>query len=131
VFSARDVELPGSLAPVSAWDLDEIRPEYESFLELFRPSAKGKSTDKISPADSLVLRTRAVYRWFVISTLDPDLPAPLLPLDWPRVEARRVFVEVVDRLTPLADGYVRSVIGEYAPELASRVTLPPRYGPAT
>jgi phenylacetic acid degradation operon negative regulatory protein len=131
LFSARDAELPGSLSPRTAWDLAEIRPEYESFLELFRPSLKGKSTDKVSPGDALVLRTRAVYRWFVISTLDPDLPAPLLPLDWPRVEARRVFVELVNRFTPLADGYVRSVVGEFAPELVSLVTVPPRYGPAT
>jgi phenylacetic acid degradation operon negative regulatory protein len=127
VFTARDADLPGAVSPRSAWDLNEIRPEYESFLELFQPALRG-STKAISASDALVLRTRAVYRWFVIATLDPDLPADLLPSDWPRVAARRVFIDVVDRFTPRADEYVRSVVGEIDPDLATLVTLPPRYG---
>jgi phenylacetic acid degradation operon negative regulatory protein len=127
VFRARDAELPGAISPRSAWDLNEIRPEYESFLELFVPALQG-SVDAISPSDALVLRTRAVYRWFVIATLDPDLPSALLPPDWPRIAARQVFIDVVDQFTPPADDYVRSVIGEIDPDLAALVTTPPRYG---
>jgi phenylacetic acid degradation operon negative regulatory protein len=126
VFSARDAELTGAMSPRSAWDLEEIRSEYDAFLKLFQPAMKRKNA--ISPAEALVLRTRVVYRWFVIATLDPDLPAELLPLDWPRVAARRLFVDLVDRSTPIANHYVRLVIAEFAPELEPLVTLPRSYG---
>jgi phenylacetic acid degradation operon negative regulatory protein len=109
VFTARDFALPGAASPKSAWDLNEIKPEYDSFLNVFGPAVNGASAEHVSPSDALVLRTRAVYRWFVIATLDPDLPAQLLPVDWPRAAARRVFVELVDRFTPRACEYVRSV----------------------
>ncbi len=128
VLMARDAELPGAASPESAWDLQEIRPEYDSFLEVFRPALDRETADVLGRSDALVLRTRAVYRWFVIAALDPDLPAQLLPPDWPRAVARRLFVELVDRLAPLAFEYVQSVVGEFAPELAPLVTVPLAYG---
>jgi phenylacetic acid degradation operon negative regulatory protein len=126
LFSAQDAEASGAMSPLAAWDLNEIRPEYDAFLKLFGPALKRKTA--IAPREALVLRTRAVYRWFVIATLDPDLPAELLPSDWPRVAARQLFVDLVDRHTPQANNYVRSVIAEFAPELEMLVTLPLAYG---
>jgi phenylacetic acid degradation operon negative regulatory protein len=126
VFSATDADFPGAVSPRSTWDPAEILPHYDNFLDLF---GAVQSNSPAAPLNALVTRTRAVYRWFVIATLDPDLPAELLPPDWPRTEARRLLVDVVDQLAPLADRYVRSVIGEFAPELADLVTFPLPYGP--
>jgi phenylacetic acid degradation operon negative regulatory protein len=127
VFVAQEAAVPGAVPPSSAWDPSEIRPEYEDFLAMFRPALGAHVDETDHGAAALVMRTRAVYRWFVIATLDPDLPVELLPADWPRAAARRVFVELVDQLTPFADQHVRSVVGEFAPDLAALVTLPPSY----
>ena len=128
VFTARDAEVTGATSPRSTWDPQELRPEYDNFIELFQPQLESLTQRPVSPSEALVMRTRAVYRWFVIATLDPDLPAELLPIDWPRTEARRLFVSLVDHTTPIAERYVRSIIGESAPELVELVTLPPPYG---
>jgi phenylacetic acid degradation operon negative regulatory protein len=128
LFSASDAEASGSESPLAAWDLTEIRSEHDAFLKLFRPALKRKGA--ISPSQAFALRTRVIYRWFVIATLDPDLPAELLPSNWPRVAARQLFVDLVDRYTLEANNYVRSVIAEFAPELEPLVTLPLAYGSA-
>jgi DNA-binding transcriptional regulator PaaX len=36
-----------------------------------------------------------------MSLIDPDLPDQLLPAQWPRDEARAMFVELYDLLAPL------------------------------
>jgi phenylacetic acid degradation operon negative regulatory protein len=128
VFTARDADLPGAISPRSTWDPQEIRPEYDDFISLFRPQLAAMRKKRLTPSDALVVRTRAVYRWFVIATLDPDLPAELLPAHWPRAEARKLFVSLVDHTTPIAARYVREVVGEIAPELVELVTLPLPYG---
>lgn len=128
VFTGTDLAFPGATSPRSAWDVEEMRPEYDNFLELFSPFLEPSAGDPIDPRAALVTRTRAVYRWFAIATLDPDLPLEMLPADWPRTAARHLFVSMVDRLTPYADAYVRSVIGGVAPELADLVTFPRPYG---
>jgi phenylacetic acid degradation operon negative regulatory protein len=128
VFVATEAEFDGADSPIAAWDLDDIRPKYLEFLKLFKPEVAKTSNRSINPAKALVTRTRAVYRWFVIAALDPDLPAELLPVSWPRAEAHRLFVEVVNCLTPFAEQHVRSVISASAPELAELVTLPWPYG---
>jgi phenylacetic acid degradation operon negative regulatory protein len=106
VFTAADTSFPGATSPRSAWNVEEMRPEYDNFLGLFSPSASPTPGDPIDPEAALVTRIRAVYRWFAIATLDPDLPVEMLPADWPRAAARRLFVDVVDRMTPQADAYV-------------------------
>lgn len=128
VLTARDTEIAGSTSPRSTWDPQEFRHEYDSFIELFQPDFAAVARQPVSPSDALVIRTRAVYRWFVIATLDPDLPVELLPADWPRADAHRLFVALVNHTTPIAASYVRSVLAESAPELAELVTTPPPYG---
>jgi phenylacetic acid degradation operon negative regulatory protein len=130
VFDATDAAFDGADSPMTAWDVDEIRPKYVEFLKLFKPELAKTENRSINPAKALVSRTRAVYRWFVIAALDPDLPAELLPVNWPRAEAHQLFVALVDRLTPFAEQHVRSVVANSAPDLADLVTSPRPYGSA-
>ena len=44
--------------------------------------------------------------------MDPDLPASLLPADWPGPAARAVFVDVYDGLGPLAEDGFRAIVAE-------------------
>lgn len=95
--------LAGALSPAAAWDPEDMRPVYDEFIAAFGSTNTSE--------DALVTRTRAVYRWFVIASIDPDLPAELLPARWPRTRAREVFVSVADRLALAATEQARALLG--------------------
>ena len=55
-------------------------------------------------------------------SLDVSLQArELLPADWPRAQARELFLETYEQLGAPASVRVRQVIASYAPELSDRV----------
>ena len=69
----------------TAWDLDQVRRGYETFVEDFaavRPA---------SPAACFRMQTLLVHAWRKFPFLDPDLPAELLPAGWPRRRAHELF----------------------------------------
>jgi phenylacetic acid degradation operon negative regulatory protein len=84
-----------------AWDLLALRTQYESFLAetdglLRRPPAGGTAA---------AARTLLVHHWRRFPFLDPDLPAALLPGDWPGPRAARRFADVRDALRAPADAW--------------------------
>ncbi len=86
-----------------AWDLAGLRSEYEQFVERFRPFLERLRKDEVSPAEALIGVTKLMDEWRVFPRTDPELPAELLPQDWPLSEARTIFIECRDRATPMAD----------------------------
>jgi phenylacetic acid degradation operon negative regulatory protein len=112
----------GRVSPSSAWDLVPLRALYERFIATFAPVAMRMRSGTMSDRDALVARIQVAYRWFVIATVDPNLPAELLPSDWPRNAARDIFVDLYDELGPRAEARVREIVRRYAPELSERVT---------
>lgn len=120
----------GRIDPITAWDVDESRARFADFVATFRPVRTRLRAGKVGAGEALVTRIRAVYQWFVIATVDPDLPAALLPSDWPRDGAHALFVEVVDTLAPLAEARVRQIFGDYSADLATLVTSAPLAGEA-
>jgi phenylacetic acid degradation operon negative regulatory protein len=112
------VDSPGRRSPLAGWDLEKLRRAYDDFLESFGSAAPRPR----SRSDALVTRTRVAYRWFVIATTDPDLPAELLPPDWPRDAAYEVFADLFDDLGPRAEERVREILAHYDTNLPALVT---------
>jgi phenylacetic acid degradation operon negative regulatory protein len=121
----RATELPtGTRLPVaSAWDLDKLGTSYREFVRTFRPVWKRLGSGRIGPTEALVSRTRANYRWFVFAVTDPDLPAELLPRNWPRAAAHDLFVGLVDGLASLATERVRDIVSKYDRDLGKMVAV--------
>jgi len=70
-----------------AWDLGSVREQYQAFIDDFvrlRPS---------TPEACFRQQTLLVHAWRRFPFLDPDLPAGVLPPDWPRDRAHALFVE--------------------------------------
>ncbi len=70
-----------------AWDLESVREQYQAFIDDFvrlRPS---------TPEACFRQQTLLVHAWRRFPFLDPDLPAGVLPPDWPRDRAHALFVE--------------------------------------
>ncbi len=73
-----------------AWDLPAVADDYRRFLarfggviQRFRPSAD----DAHDPAQSFIVRTLLIHAYRRVLLRDPQLPAALLPLDWPGAAA--------------------------------------------
>jgi phenylacetic acid degradation operon negative regulatory protein len=114
----RAEETAGGSSPVEAFDLGPLAAEYRAFCDRYQPLLADVEAGRIGPADALRLRTELRVDWRHFPETDPDLPAPLLPDDWPRPAAQRVFVQIYDRLGPLAELRFRQLLGAVAPELA-------------
>ena len=78
-----------SLVP-DAWDLDALSTHYREFLrrfgkviDRFRMADKGS----LDPAQAFIVRTLLIHAYRRVLLRDPQLPATLLPLDWPGAAA--------------------------------------------
>ena len=73
-----------------AWKLDVVSAEYQAFIDTTTRSneaAGGAATG----ADAARRLTLLVHRWRRFPFLDPELPADLLPANWPGTPAARLF----------------------------------------
>jgi phenylacetic acid degradation operon negative regulatory protein len=106
--------------PARAWDLAGLRMQYEEFIAFAGNLRDATVAGQVVPTEALVARTRVMDEWRAFPGLDPDLPAELLPVAWPRERARELFIGCYDLLGPLAAQRVRQIIARYSPDLADR-----------
>jgi phenylacetic acid degradation operon negative regulatory protein len=104
--------------PLAAWNLDELRGNYDQFIARFAPLLERVNHGQVSVSEALVERTAIMDTWRTFPHLDPDLPDEVLPANWPRKQACEIFAETYDTLGPLAEFRFRQIIAAHAPELA-------------
>lgn len=112
---------PAGGDPIRAWDLAELRNTYEGFLSRFARDRARVLAGQVSAAEALVIRTELMDRWRLFSNADPDLPAELLPADWPLPAAVRLFSDIYDGLAELAAGRFAELVSSVDPSLADQV----------
>ena len=108
VLDARDsAEFAG--APLasrvaSAWDLALLAADYRRFLALFGgviESFRSRGANEIDAEQCFVVRTLLIHAFRRVLLRDPQLPASLLPADWPGAAAyalTRDFYRLTHRL---------------------------------
>jgi phenylacetic acid degradation operon negative regulatory protein len=122
IFTGSSLVWPNGLNPVAAWDLAEMREVYEHFISQFTPLLLRARTGMVTANKALLDRTAVMDHWRNMPVMDPGLPDELLPADWPRTEARRIFVETYDLLGELAEVRIRQILAEFSPALALLAT---------
>jgi phenylacetic acid degradation operon negative regulatory protein len=86
-----------------AWDLPGLRETYEQFIADFsRARPRGHEA-------TFAAQTALVHAWRRFPFVDPDLPADLLPRDWPRRRAHQLFHERHERWAPDAQAHFDSL----------------------
>ncbi|HJB63870.1 MAG TPA: hypothetical protein H9769_09215 [Candidatus Microbacterium pullistercoris] len=113
----------GGLDPVGAFPLDDVRTRYEQYRMTFEPWLPLVRADRIDAHHALVLRANVLASWRDIALTDPGLPGALLPDDWPQESVRALFVELWERLGPIALQRMRALITPHDAELASRLRV--------
>ena len=93
--------------PTEAWDLDELRAEYESWIETAEALVAGGVDAAADPDEAAFAgRFHLVHEWRKFLFADPGLPDELLPADWPGQAAAELFQREAARLAPGADRFV-------------------------
>jgi phenylacetic acid degradation operon negative regulatory protein len=91
-----------------AWDLNGLGRAYERWLaeaqELVPPAAG--AGDRLPGETAFAVRSRLVHEWRKFLFRDPQLPAALLPPDWPGTKAAQFFDDAAARLLPAASEFV-------------------------
>jgi len=109
----RSAHMTGTIEPSEVWPLAEIRDQYKEFIAELRPVVYRLRAGMVRPAEALKLSVSLLGRWRGFPTVDPDLPREYLPDDWPRREARRLFIEVHDACVAPATEHVRGIVAKY------------------
>lgn len=108
--------------PQQAWDLDALCSQYQQLITMLLPLDTRIKSGTVSPEEALKARTRLIAMWQDLLAMDPDLPDEILPPDWPRAQARHLFIAAYDELGPLAQHRVRQILALYASDLARNAT---------
>jgi phenylacetic acid degradation operon negative regulatory protein len=99
---------PQSLV-ADAWDLEAVSAQYEAFIEDF---ARVRAP---TPEASFRQQTLLVHAWRKFPFLDPDLPAELLSVGWPRRRAHELFAGRHARWQERATEYFAQLEGDLQP----------------
>jgi phenylacetic acid degradation operon negative regulatory protein len=96
-----------------AWDIEGLARAYSRWLADARRLVTRAGPD---PDDELAFATRSrlVHEWRKFLFLDPGLPRPLLPADWPGDEAAEFFDAECERLCPAAVRFVEQCLAHSA-----------------
>lgn len=84
-----------------AWDLGELAAEYAGFVSAYQPILDSLRRDhlaEISDRDAFLLRLLLIHDYRRLLLRDPELPAVLLPTDWPGQQSRLLCKELYKRL---------------------------------
>lgn len=102
VMRVRFEDVPGTHGPAAAYDLAGIAREFQAFLDAHAPLLHDVRAGGVDDARALVARTGLMDVWRGLVLRHPDLPADVLPADWPVPAARDLLVEVHAALGPAA-----------------------------
>lgn len=93
----------GAAIAARAWPaLPEVASGYRRFAAAFAPLAGAA----VPEAEALPLRLLLVHEYRRVALRDPDLPASVLPGDWPRAAARAVAAALYRRLLPTSEAWL-------------------------
>jgi phenylacetic acid degradation operon negative regulatory protein len=94
ILSARSLDvlatLPLNRLVNQSWNLESLANGYHAFTQQFATFGDSDKAAQLAPSESFIVRTLLIH-WFRRVTLhDPQIPAELLPFDWPGHHAREL-----------------------------------------
>lgn len=114
------VDTHGQLDPLAGFQLEYLRHLYEDYLRSFE-SVSTEISQGRGTTSTLEVRTRALRDWRRIAAADPQLPRDVLPSDWPRATAYRLFRSLWDGLEASALDELRDILNPTNPAAAERM----------
>jgi phenylacetic acid degradation operon negative regulatory protein len=94
-----------------AWDLATLERDYRDLLGRYSPRLASYRGGALEDRAALVERMQLIYDYRHFPFRDPDLPAQLLPEDWPGRQAHDLFLQAHGLLREPAERAVDQLIG--------------------
>ncbi len=98
------------------WNFEGLYKEYKVFLECYQPELlKWQSWLRDgggTTSDAFKLYIPMVTHWRRLIFMDPGLPLELLPTNWIGTEARQLFINLNNIISPLSSQYFAQVDGK-------------------
>jgi phenylacetic acid degradation operon negative regulatory protein len=125
VLSARSLDvfptMPLRKLVDESWDLDGLAKGYRDFAQLFAAFGDLHGPAKLTPSESFIVRTLLIH-WFRRVTLhDPQIPAELLPDQWPGHVAYEMCHRIYQGIYRDAENFLSQAVsasGGTLPELS-------------
>ena len=115
VLRARDLpgadSLPIETLVPQCWNLDALAAQYHAFSARYGGLAGMLARQAPTAAQAFALRTILIHDWRRIVLHDPQLPAPLLPAQWPGITARRLCGELYWQLFGGSEHHLETLAG--------------------
>ena len=83
--------------------------DYARLMADFAPLGRGR-IEAMAPLDALAARTLLIHRWRRLVLRCPDLPATLVPADWPARQARALVADLYGRLVAVSDPWLDAAL---------------------
>jgi len=112
VLAARDV---AGAQPLDAfarecWNLQSVAAEYRRFIARFGRVIRAFDAGTGHPQQCFVVRTLLIHEFRRVSLHDPQLPAELLPADWPGPAAYRLCRDFYRRTHQCAEQHLAATL---------------------
>lgn len=91
------------------WNLDELAARYRKFVAEYGEYARPAATGNLDDRQALLLHTRLIHTFRQFPSLDPELPADLVPEPEHRPAAVRLFHDINDSLATPAQRHFDQV----------------------
>ena len=89
------------------WPLADLETAYRAFIAHFTGFEARQEAD---PAIAIIARVLLVHEFRRALLRDPVLPPSVLPEDWPAAQARALFTQAYQALTPAAEAWIAARI---------------------
>lgn len=122
IVHTTDVVSAGGQSLQAAWDIGALAAQYGDFIDYAHALRDEVDRGAVAADRALVGRTTVTEMWRNLRESDPDLPNELLPEEWRRAEAWRLFDETYSRLGERASGRVADIVRRYDPTAAAAVS---------
>jgi len=94
---------------LSRWKLDKLRRRYKEFTELYGEAQKALTAKQAATAHSVfLLRIVLVHEYRRILLSDPELPDPMLPVDWEGYAAQSLCGEIYRQIASQTNKWASS-----------------------
>ena len=96
-------------AAAAAWSLGTLARRYREQAAAMEAVARDCNADPPEPADAVRILWEAMTPLFGTAIEDPNPPAALLPIDWPREQMRQAVIDVSMALMPSTTEYLHGL----------------------
>ena len=108
--NAAPLGLPIASLASQCWDLDGLAQQYQQLYEHFAPF-ESLVQEAIEPAEAFAVRALLVHAWRRVVLHDPQLPAAMLPPQWPGASARRLCETLYWSIFEASEVHLASIAG--------------------